>query len=143
MPLLADLRHRLGAIAECVCQQLLRSGQTALGADDYPPAPPDFERARQIAPDNLEANRGLVLSYLQLGRLTRSHPIGQRSRRPLAARRRNSSIGSDSPISKQGRTSRHWKPSSVLKPSRAASFDIHFDLALVLAAAESIRPRGR
>ena len=58
-------------------QELLRSGQAALDADDYPRAEASVERARQIAPDNLPANRGLVLSLLQLGRLTEATQIGR------------------------------------------------------------------
>jgi Flp pilus assembly protein TadD len=58
-------------------QELLRSGQAALDADDYPRAAASFEHARQIAPDNLPANRGLVLSLLQLGRLTEATQIGR------------------------------------------------------------------
>ena len=66
----------MGAIARRL-QELLRSGQAALDADDYPRAAASFERARQIAPDNLPANRGLVLSLLQLGRLTEATQIGR------------------------------------------------------------------
>ncbi|MGA8313884.1 MAG: tetratricopeptide repeat protein, partial [Terriglobales bacterium] len=60
-------------------QPLLRSGQAALDADDYARAAASFERARQIAPDNLQASRGLVLSYLQLGRLSEAARIGEES----------------------------------------------------------------
>ncbi len=52
-------------------QALLRSGQAALDADNYARAAASFERARQIMPDSLQANRGLVRSYLQLNRLIR------------------------------------------------------------------------
>jgi Flp pilus assembly protein TadD len=43
---------------------LLRDGQSALDAGDFSRAVQDFENARQLAPDNAEINRGLVLSYL-------------------------------------------------------------------------------
>jgi len=42
-----------------------------------PVPPPASNMARQIAPDNLQANRGLVLSFLQLGRLTEAEQIGE------------------------------------------------------------------
>src|SRR3954468_2885884 len=48
---------------------LLREGREALDSGDFARAAQDFEQARQLAPDDLEANRGLLLSDLQDGRL--------------------------------------------------------------------------
>jgi len=109
----------------------LRSGQAALDADDYARAAASFERARQIAPDNLAANRGLVLSYLQLGRLSEAMHIGEESvaRWPgdaqlqhwlgLAYFKANQTSAAQTALQR----------SEALDGSR---FDIHFDLALVL-----------
>src|SRR4029077_20456463 len=60
-------------------QALLRSGQAALDNDDYSRAVASFERAHLLAPDDLQASRGLVLSYLQLGRLADAMSIGKES----------------------------------------------------------------
>ena len=38
----------------------------------------DFQQARQLSPDSLEANRGLVLSYLQAGALREAAEVGLR-----------------------------------------------------------------
>src|SRR6266496_516553 len=56
---------------------LIREGRTALDAGDFPSAARNFEQARQLAPDDLEANRGLLLSYLQEGRLEQAEEIGK------------------------------------------------------------------
>ena len=111
-------------------------------ADDYPRAAASFERARQIAPDNLPANRGLVLSLLQLGRLTEATQIG---REAVARWPRDAQL-------------QHWLGLAYFKAGQNAPalealrrsealesghFDIHFDLALGLAPAEPICPRGR
>ena len=120
-------------------QQLLRSGQTALGADDYASAAHDFERARQIAPENLEANRGLVLSYLQMGRLREAIQLGSDA---VARWPRDAEL-------------QHWlglayfkagqneAALAALKRSEAiasGSFDIHFDVALVLLQQSQYAP---
>ena len=110
---------------------MLRSGKAALDADDYARAASDFERARQVAPESLEANRGLVLSYLQLGRLRAAIQLGSEAvtRWPNDAQLQ------------------HWLGLAYFKagqnePALAAlqraeaadsgNFDIHFDAALVL-----------
>ncbi len=120
-------------------QQLLRSGQTALDADDYAGAAHDFERARQIAPENLEANRGLVLSYLQMGRLREAIQLGSDA---VARWPRDAEL-------------QHWLGLAYFKagqnaPALAAlqrseaiasgSFDIHFDVALVLLQQSQYAP---
>ena len=111
-------------------QELLRSGQAALDADDYSRAAASFERARQMSPENLPANRGLVLSFLQLGRLTEATQIG---REAIARWPRDAQL-------------QHWLGLAYFKAGQNAlalealrrsealdsgHFDIHFDLALV------------
>src|ERR1700733_3740424 len=57
-------------------QSLVRSGKAALDAGDLGRASADFEKARQVAPDNLEVNRGLLLTYLEAGRLREAETLG-------------------------------------------------------------------
>src|SRR3977135_118678 len=49
-------------------ESLIHEGQGALDSGESAVAVSNFERATQMAPDNLEANRGLLLSYLQAQR---------------------------------------------------------------------------
>src|SRR5256886_5240735 len=56
---------------------LLKEGQAALDRGDFEHAIQDFERVRQSAPQNLQANRGLLLSYLQAGRLNDAEQLGR------------------------------------------------------------------
>jgi tetratricopeptide (TPR) repeat protein len=56
---------------------LISKGQSALDAGDFSQSAGDFERARQMAPDNLEVNRGLLLSYLQENRLDEAEQTGR------------------------------------------------------------------
>ena len=112
-------------------QTLLRSGQAALDAGDYARAAADFERARQIAPDSRSANRGLLLSSLQSDRLSEAVRIGSEA---VARWPRDPQL-------------QHWLGLAYFKSGQDAaalaalrqsealdggSFDIHFDLALVL-----------
>src|SRR5436190_22428814 len=60
-------------------QKLVREGQAALDAGDFGRAVNNFERAEQLAPENLEVNRGLLLSYLQAGRLGEAARIGEQA----------------------------------------------------------------
>src|SRR5215467_4720138 len=50
-------------------QSLIHAGQSALEAGDLDRAAEAFEQARRLAPEDLEASRGLLLTYLQQGRL--------------------------------------------------------------------------
>jgi len=118
---------------------LIRQGQDALDASDFARATHSFEQARQIAPDSLEANRGLVLSYLQEGRLADAEQIGQ------------AAVGhwpNDAKL-------QHWlglvyfkkaQNSSALSALRRSEtldgthYDIHFDIALVLLSDASYAP---
>src|SRR5882724_11984816 len=112
-------------------QALLQSGEAALEVDDYARAATSFERARQVAPDNLPANRGLVLSYLQLGRLNEAAQLGEQA---VARWPRDAQL-------------QHWLGLAYFKAGQndaalaalqksealdGAQFDIHFDMALVL-----------
>jgi cytochrome c-type biogenesis protein CcmH/NrfG len=58
-------------------QSLLREGRFALDRGDFEHAVHNFEEARQLAPENLQANRGLLLSYLQAGRLNEAAQLGR------------------------------------------------------------------
>jgi tetratricopeptide (TPR) repeat protein len=49
-------------------QRLLNHGRAASETGDYTTAVASFEAAYNLAPDNLAANRGLVLSYVQARR---------------------------------------------------------------------------
>ena len=110
---------------------LIRKGQDALDAGDFAHAARDFEQARQLAPGNLEANRGLLLSDLQMGRLDDAENIGKEavSRWPKDAELQ------------------HWlglaffkkaeNPEALTALRRSETLDgshygIHFDTALVL-----------
>jgi tetratricopeptide (TPR) repeat protein len=110
---------------------LLRQGQDALDAGDFDKAANEFEQARRIAPDSKEANRGLMLSYLQAGRLGEAEEIGLAAvaRWPKAAE------------------FAHWLGLVYFKQHRnelavvqlqhaetldSADYDVHFDWALVL-----------
>jgi tetratricopeptide (TPR) repeat protein len=112
-------------------QHLLRQGQAALDAGEYDVAVASFEAARKIAPDNLPANRGLVLSYVQSGRLPDAVDLGTKAiaRWP-----------SDADL-------QHWLGLAYFKQKMnapaiqalhrserldASHFGIHFDIALVL-----------
>src|SRR5712671_4480564 len=110
---------------------LIREGQQALQADDFANAASYFERARKLAPENLEVNRGLLLSYLQLGRLDEAQSLGQAAVVRWAK---------DAQL-------QHWLGLVYFKKAqnskalewlqRSASldgtqYDVHFDFALVL-----------
>jgi tetratricopeptide (TPR) repeat protein len=110
---------------------LVRQGQNAIDAGDFNRATLAFEQARQVAPDRKDVNRGLLLSYLQEGRLAEAENIGKTA---LAR------WPSDAELL-------HWLGLVYFKQhkndlalpalQRAASLDrsqygIHFDLALLL-----------
>ena len=112
-------------------EALVRSGQGALQAGDGARAAADFEKARQMAPGNLEANRGLLLTYLEAGRLRDAEAVGT----DAAAR-----WPQDAQI-------QHWLGLVYFKSGRnqqalaalersgkldGEHFDIHFDTSLVL-----------
>ena len=59
--------------------RLLKQGQTALDAGNFATATSAFEQAQQAAPNNLIATRGLLLSYLQSGRLPEAVDLGTKA----------------------------------------------------------------
>lgn len=110
---------------------LLRDGQDALDSSDFARAARDFEQAQQLTPDNLDASRGLLLSYLQLGRLEQAEQVGHSA---VARWPDNAEL-------------QHWLGLVYFKKSqngdalaalrRSASlnshrYDVYFDTALVL-----------
>jgi tetratricopeptide (TPR) repeat protein len=57
--------------------ELLRDGRQALQVDDFPRAAHDFAQAILLAPENLEVNRGLLLSDLQIGHFDDALRVGR------------------------------------------------------------------
>jgi Flp pilus assembly protein TadD len=51
---------------------LIRDGHGAIEAGDFSRALSDFEEAYRLAPGNQEVKRGLVLSCLQTGQISRA-----------------------------------------------------------------------
>ncbi len=80
-----------------------------------------FERARQIAPENLPANRGLVLSFLQMGRLREAIQIGREAVTRWPQRRATPALARTRLL--QGRAERAGAGSSTAfrSPRRAAT----------------------
>ena len=120
-------------------QALIRSGQAALDSGNFARAVSDFQQAWQIAPENVEVNRGLLLSYLQAGDLNEAVQFGTTAVQHWP---------NDSQL-------QHWLGLAYFKSGSNAdavrvlrsaesldvkSFDIHFDLALVLLAENQATP---
>jgi len=112
-------------------QQLLNHGQAASEAGDYATAVTDFEAACRLAPDNQAANRGLLLSYVQTGKLTEAVELGSKA---VTRWPKNGQL-------------QHWLGLAYFKQKLnapaleslrrseavdASQFGIHFDIALVL-----------
>ncbi len=57
--------------------ELLRDGRQALQANGFSRAARDFSQAILLAPENLEVNRGLLLSDLQVGRMDEAVRVGR------------------------------------------------------------------
>src|SRR5512132_2942085 len=55
---------------------LIQSGNTALDGGDFQKATQQFEAARTLAPDNIDVSRGLLETYLQMGRPDLAVPVG-------------------------------------------------------------------
>src|SRR5579864_263797 len=109
---------------------MIREGQSALDAGDFSRAVQEFENARQLAPENAEINRGLVLGYLQAGRLADAQKVAEFavSRWPRDARLQHW-LGLV--YFKEGQ---HQNALQALQRSESlspSSSDIHFDIALV------------
>ena len=110
---------------------LIREGQEAIDAGDFTRAAHAFERARQLAPDSKEVSGGLLLSYLQEGRLGEAEEIGQAA---VARWPKDAELV-------------HWLGLVYFKQHRndlaltqlrraesldASQYEVHFDVALVL-----------
>src|ERR1700680_486668 len=112
-------------------ESLLHDGQNDLDAGDFASAVSTFERATQMAPDNLEANRGLLLSYLQAKRLSDAENAGQSAiaRWPKDAQLQHW-LGLV--YFKQGHNAQALEQLRNAERLDSTRFDIHFDRALVL-----------
>ena len=58
---------------------LVQRAHAALDAGDFAAAVRLFEQAHNVAPDNAEVSRGLLVSYLQAGRPDLAIPIGKQA----------------------------------------------------------------
>src|SRR5258708_25790264 len=111
--------------------QLIHRAQSALDAGDFSLAAQAFEHGLELSPENPEVNRGLVLSYLQAGRLADAQRAAQ-----IAVARWPRDV-----------ELQHWlglvyfklgQHENALQALRRAEsldsnrYDIHFDTALVL-----------
>src|SRR5450432_663578 len=114
---------------------LIRQGQAALDDGDFQHAIADFQQARQLAPDSVEANRGLVLSLLQAGNLREAAQVGTEAlaRWPNDAQLQHW-LGLVFFKAGQNERAQEWLEKSAMADGRR--FDIHFDLSLVLLAQE-------
>ena len=120
-------------------QQILRNAQSAMDQGDYARAVGEYEKAVQLAPDNLAANRGLVLSNLQAGRLREAAHAGS------AATER----WPDDPALlhwvglvyfKAGQNERALETLQHSAKLDGSHYDIHFDLALVMLTLNQYAP---
>jgi tetratricopeptide (TPR) repeat protein len=112
-------------------ESLMRAGQGALDAGEFARAASHFERATQMAPDNLEANRGLLLSYLQAKRLSDAENAGQSAiaRWPKDAQLQHW-LGLV--YFKEGQNARALERLRSAENLDDTRFEVHFDAALVL-----------
>ena len=123
-------------------QILIHRGQAALDADRFDEAVAAFQQARELAPENLEASRGLVLSYLQTGDLRDAARIGDAAitRWPNDAQLQHW-LGLVYFKGGQNARARVFLERSANLDGRHS--DIHFDLALVLLAQEQYEPAAK
>jgi tetratricopeptide (TPR) repeat protein len=114
-------------------ESLIREGQSALDAGEFARAASNFERATRMAPDNLEANRGLLLSYLQAKRLSDAENAGQSA---IAHWPKDAQLQHWLGLVyfKQGQNAKALEQLRTAEREDGTRFDIHFDLALVLLA---------
>jgi tetratricopeptide (TPR) repeat protein len=110
---------------------LIGRGQNALDAGDFAAAASAFERARQMVPENLEVNRGLLLSYLQEKRLDDAEALGESAvtRWPRDSQLRHW-LGLV--YFKKGENSRALEALHQAEKLNGSEAGIHFDIALVL-----------
>jgi tetratricopeptide (TPR) repeat protein len=122
-------------------QRLLSHGQAASEAGDYVTAVANFEAACNLAPDNLAANRGLVLSYVQAGRPAEAAQLGSKA---VARWPKDAQL-------------QHWLGLAYFKQQMnaqaleslrrsealdASQFGTHFDTSLVLLSEQQYGPAG-
>jgi tetratricopeptide (TPR) repeat protein len=112
-------------------ESLIHDGHSDLDAGEFGRATSNFERATQMAPDNLEANRGLVLSYLQAKRLNDAENAGQSAiaRWPNDAQLQHW-LGLV--YFKEGQNAKALARLRTAENLDGTRFDVHFDAALVL-----------
>jgi tetratricopeptide (TPR) repeat protein len=120
-------------------QVLVRSGQAALDAGDFARAASDFEQARRLSPEDLEVNRGLLLGYLQAGRLVEAAEIG---RDAVARWPKDAQLWHWLGLVyfKQGQDELAMETLQRSERLDSARFNIHFDLALVLLQENQYSP---
>jgi Flp pilus assembly protein TadD len=112
---------------------LICQGQAALEAGDFARAADSFEHARQLAPENVEVERGLLLSYLQENRLDDAEKIG---RSALARFPRDSELlhWLGLVYFKKGKNAEALEMLRRAEKVNSAQVDIPFDAALVFLA---------
>jgi tetratricopeptide (TPR) repeat protein len=112
---------------------LIRQGQAALDAGDFARAATNFEKARQLAPENLDVARGLLLSYLQEKRLDDAENLG---RSAVARFPRDGELlhWLGLVYFKKGHNAQALEMLRRAEKVNSAQADIHFDTALVLLA---------
>ena len=112
-------------------ESLIHDGQNDLDAGDFASAVSTVERATQMAPDNLEANRGLLLSYLQAKRLSDAENAGQSA---IAHWPKDAQLQHWLGLVyfKQGQNAKALEQLRHAERLDGTRFDIHFDRALVM-----------
>jgi tetratricopeptide (TPR) repeat protein len=133
LPSVVLLALSLAAAQSLSVQALVNSGQAALDAGQFDRATADFEKARQLAPDSLEVNRGLLLCYLETRRLAEAADVGRAAvaRWPQDAQLQHW-LGLV--YFKQGKNAESLETLRRSEKLDSTRFDIHFDTALVLLA---------
>ncbi|MBZ5705901.1 MAG: tetratricopeptide repeat protein [Acidobacteriia bacterium] len=139
LPSVVLLALSLAAAQSSNVQSLVRSGQAALDAGQFDRATADFEKARELAPDSLEVNRGLLLSYLQSARLAEAATLGRTAvgRWPQDAQLQHW-LGLV--YFKQGQNAEALESLRRSEKLDSAQFGIHFDIALVLLTQKQYPP---
>jgi tetratricopeptide (TPR) repeat protein len=123
-----------GAAAQSANQQvpaLIHNGESALDRGNFAEAISDFQQAHEIAPESIAASRGLVLSYLQAGRLKEAQALGESAsaRWPRDAELQHWLGLAYFKDGQDGKALETLQKSEALDGS---TFAIHFDTALVL-----------
>jgi cytochrome c-type biogenesis protein CcmH/NrfG len=116
-------------------QTLVRQGQAALEKEDYASAVGAFAEAYQAAPQNLQVNRGLLLSQLQAGEISAAIVTGSHAvqRWPHDAELQHW-LGLA--YFKAGRNAEAIKSLQMAERTDPGRPDVHFDLALVLLTSD-------